>query len=54
MVRFTDGNGGFRDVEASANTRSRAARVATAKLRDLIGEEYRKWEVSRITFMGPL
>lgn len=52
MVRFMDGKGNFRDVEAGANTRPKAARVATRKLRDLIGEEYRNWEAARITFMG--
>ena len=54
MVRFAKVGGDIRDVEAAANTRSRAERVAAAKLRALIGEEYRKWWVERVTFMGPL
>lgn len=53
MVRLRDYvTGNFYDIEAGANTKRMAGRIARAKLRDRIGKEaIQKYETTRVTFV---
>ena len=53
MVRLTDGKGNYRDIESSGNTRRSAERTSRSKLRDIIGDEVKKWSTTRIVPCAP-
>lgn len=47
-VVLTDGRGNYKDFTTSGNTRKSSERSARSRLKEEIGEEFRKWWTSKI------